>query len=175
MTWCVLRRFSGPARAMHEMRALNKSRAARQDANHICAKRFKWCVPSFIHRTRSKAPLPQNSVPALALVDSTRIALMGMTDGSIQPGFVTGLQNEVGMIGHETPSPAAHTIPSKGLGRQIAIERIVRLAKKRLLATIAPLGHVVGMTTQDDADWRGSKDSAAGPPYMQPLHALRMI
>ena len=59
------------------------------------------------------------------------------------------------MVRHQAPGPDVDIGRAAILGEQVAIERIIVVAKERARATIAALGDMVRMTGNDDTGEAG--------------------
>ncbi len=100
----------------------------------------------FIHRERSKAPLPEMPSPILAEVDHTTVAPVSFTDSPTQTILGFRSSYEVDMIRHKTVSPNFHVALLAPFGHQGNVRLIVFILKERRQPSIAPLSNMVGNT-----------------------------
>ena len=55
------------------------------------------------------------------------------------------------VIGHQAVGPDLRTRPASRVREQVAVERVVTVLEKRLLAAVAALGHVIRIAGQHEA------------------------
>lgn len=103
-----------------------------------------------IHDHRSEPPLPEMPGPVVAPVDARRIAAMRIGDGPPQAVFVGRRDDQMDMVGHQAPGPdLAPGVPHGG-AQHLDIGAVIIIAEKHRLATIAPLGDMMGQTGNDN-------------------------
>ena len=76
---------------------------------------------------------------------------MRLPHRSPEPLLVPWRQDQVDVIGHEAPGPDLDARPLRLFGQQVAIDLLIPVLEEDRLTPIAPLGHVVRKTRNDDA------------------------
>ena len=71
--------------------------------------------------------------------------------GAAQAVLVARGQNEVDVIGHQTPRPDLDPGRATGVRQQIAIKGVVVLAEEDARASVAALRHMMRQARNDDA------------------------
>ncbi len=72
-----------------------------------------------------------------------------------QPVGIGRHQDQVDVVRHQAPGPHLDRGGAAIFGEQIAIKRIVEIAKEGTRAAVAALGHVMRMTGDDDTGEAG--------------------
>ena len=90
-----------------------------------------------VQRKRGKAALPEVSPPTLAKVDPPGVAAGRLAEPLVQA--VAGLGDQRGSASGNTPNPGYAAV----FGHQILVGLVVLIAKKGLLAPVAPLRHMM--------------------------------
>ena len=103
-----------------------------------------------VHRHRAEPRLEQVAGYPEARVDRRRVAPMRLAERAPERLRAVGDENEVNVVGHQTIGPDRDALFA-ALGRQeIAIERIVVVAKEDALAPVAALRDVMGKAGKDE-------------------------
>ena len=76
---------------------------------------------------------------------------MRIREGPTQPVFIRGSDDNVDMIGHQAIAADFSVGLLRGFAQQILVKRVVALFKKRLRASVATLGHVMGVAGNNKA------------------------
>ena len=87
--------------------------------------------------------------------DDARIAPMHGGERPAQPVGVGRHQDEMHMVGHQTPRPHVDIGLAAVLRQEIAVERIIAVAAKGARAAVAALGDMVRNAGDDDAGEAG--------------------
>ncbi len=97
----------------------------------------------FIKRKGRKPFLPQVAAPTLAEVDGARVPAMRIRDGPSQSIILGRHDKQMDMIRHKAVRPELCTRPGAPCRKQLQIEMVVAILKKRLLAAIAALRNMM--------------------------------
>jgi hypothetical protein len=108
---------------------------------------------------RSVAPLPEVAGGAGAGVDVAGVAAMQVGKGAAQTVFVGRHHHHMDVVGHQAISPHLGAGTPAAFGQQVEIKGVVALFEERLVATVAPLGDVMGQAGNDEAGKAGHAES----------------
>ena len=103
-----------------------------------------------VHGARMEAALPQMPRPSVALVDEPRVSLVYGRQGLVEAADRLRHENEVGMIGHQTPRKHTNLRLPAAFPDQLDVAGVIALAEERLLPPVATLNDVVGDAWDDD-------------------------
>ena len=92
-----------------------------------------------VHRDRAEPRLEQMAGHPEAGVDRRRVAPMRLAERAPERLLAVGDENEVNVVGHQTIGPDRHAVLAALVRQEIAIERIVVVAKEDALAPVAAL------------------------------------
>ena len=81
-----------------------------------------------------------------------------------EPGFIARFQDEMDMAWHQAERLTDHAKPLASATQAVEVIRVVLRLKKGLLATIAPLRHVMGIARQDETGSAGHARIVAAMP-----------
>ena len=99
-----------------------------------------------VHRDGAEAALPEMTAAFAPRLDHAGIATMRPRQRPAQPVGIGRHQNEVDVVRHQAPGPHLDFGRAAILGEQVAVKRIVGVAKEGTRAAIAALGDMVRMT-----------------------------
>src|SRR5271154_1415185 len=108
-----------------------------------------------VHRNGAKSSLPEVAGALSPRVDHGRVTPMHASERSTQAVFALGGENEMDVIGHETPRPDRDARLARRLGQTVAIGDLVGRGKEPLLPAIATLRDMVGQAGNDDSGKTG--------------------
>ena len=104
-----------------------------------------------IHRNRAIASLPKMPRAFLTRLDMAGIAPMGWRQGPPQAIRIGRHENDVHVIGHQTPGPYLDAGGLAVVRKVVAVEGVILCAKESALPPIASLGDMIGQTGNHDA------------------------
>ena len=104
-----------------------------------------------VHHHGAEAPLPEVPGAAPALMDDAGVAPMHRRQRAAQAVLVARGQDEMDVVGHQTPGPDFDAGVAARGGEQIATERVIGVGEEHPRAAVAALGDVMRQTGNDDA------------------------
>ena len=110
---------------------------------------------SFVHGDGAEPTLPEMAAALAPRLDHSGIASMHARQRAAQPIRIGRHQDEVHVVRHQTPSPHLDPGGTAIVGEQVAIKRIVGIAKERARSAVATLGDMVRMIGYDDTGEAG--------------------
>ena len=117
-----------------------------------------------VHRHRAVTPLPEMPGAPLPRVNDAGVTPMRARQRAAQPVLVVGTEDEMRVIGHQTPRPHRDPRLLGRRGEKIAIAGVVLVRKEHPLPAVAALGDVVGQARRDEASETGHALLIAGGP-----------
>jgi len=96
-----------------------------------------------VHRDTAETPLPEMPGQLLAGMATSGIGAMKFGKRRTQGVGMIGHEDKVRMVGQQDPAPHRHAMGRTLHGKQIAIGRIIIVAKEYPLTTIALLRHMM--------------------------------
>ena len=103
-----------------------------------------------VHRDRAEPRLKQVAGHPEACIDRRRVAPMRLAERASERLRAVGNENEVNVVGHQTIGPDRDALFAALDRQDIAIERIVVVAKEDALAPVAALRDVMGKAGDDE-------------------------
>lgn len=106
---------------------------------------------ALVHRHRGEPAVEQMSPPATAGIDEVGPPAVRRAQGQAQA--VPGLraEDQVNVVGHQTPGPDGDRMSAHLLGQHVAVDVLVAVLEKDRLAPVAPRGHMMRKAGNDDA------------------------
>jgi len=98
---------------------------------------------TFVQRARRKSTLPQKTAPALAKVDSPRIASVRVANRTCQGVSRLGNGNDMDMIVHEAIGPYRHAVNPGILRQQRQVEKPILTREEYPLPPVTALNDVM--------------------------------
>ena len=119
-----------------------------------------------VHGEGGKTFLPEVAAPVFTKVDAAGVAAVGLADGPRQGVFAGGDGDQVDVVRHQAPGPDLDPALVAPFGHQGEIGPVVVVAEEGLLATITPLGDVMGdaggYDAGDSGHWRKIAEGEGG-------------
>ncbi len=103
-----------------------------------------------VHRHGAVSPLPEMAGSPASRVDQSGVSTMHARQRAPQAVFVLRDEDEMDVVGHQTPRPNAHARFVRRLGQPVAVGGVVGIGEEHPLAAVAALRYMVGQAGDDD-------------------------
>jgi len=103
-----------------------------------------------VHRHGAVSSLPEMAGSPAPRVDQSGISTMHPRQGAAQAVFVLRDEDEMNVVGHQTPRPNGHPRFVRRLGQPVAVGGVVRIGEEHPPPAVAALRHMVGQAGNDD-------------------------